>query len=112
MTKKQKKALKRILIAAALMVVLAVLPLPGAANALLYLVPYWVVGGDILRKAVLGVKNRQLLGLTQSAVSHQLRVLKTSKLVRNRREGKTVFYALDDDHVRRMLEMGMEHLSE
>ena len=54
----------------------------------------------------------QLLGLTQSAVSHQLRVLKTSKLVRNRREGKTVFYALDDDHVRRMLEMGMEHLSE
>ena len=61
MTKKQKKALKRILVAAALMVVLAVLPLPGAANALLYLVPYWVVGGDILRKAVLGVKNRQLL---------------------------------------------------
>lgn len=54
----------------------------------------------------------QLLGLTQSAVSHQLRVLKTSKLVRNRRDGKTVFYALDDDHVRRMLEMGMEHLSE
>ena len=54
----------------------------------------------------------QLLGLTQSAVSHQLRVLKTSKLVRNRREGKTVFYALDDDHVRRMLEMGMEHLRE
>lgn len=61
MTKKQKKALKRILVAAALMVVLAVLPLPGAAKALLYLVPYWVVGGDILRKAVLGVKNRQLL---------------------------------------------------
>ncbi|MBQ5754685.1 MAG: heavy metal translocating P-type ATPase, partial [Oscillospiraceae bacterium] len=61
MTKKQKKALKRILIAAALMVVLTVLPLPGAAKALLYLVPYWVVGGDILRKAVLGIKNRQLL---------------------------------------------------
>ena len=54
----------------------------------------------------------QLLGLTQSAVSHQLRVLKTSKLVRNRREGKTGFYALDDDHVRRMLEMVMELLSE
>ena len=54
----------------------------------------------------------QLLGLTQSAVSHQLRVLKANKLVRNRREGKTVFYALDDDHVRRILEMGMEHLEE
>ena len=54
----------------------------------------------------------QLLGLTQSAVSHQLRVLKANKLVRNRREGKTVFYALDDDHVRRILEMGMEHLIE
>ena len=54
----------------------------------------------------------QLLGLTQSAVSHQLRVLKANKLVRNRREGKTVFYSLDDDHVRSILEMGMEHLEE
>ena len=45
--------------------------------------------------------------LSQSAVSHQLRVLKDSKLVRFRREGKTVFYALDDDHVRSILSMGM-----
>ena len=50
--------------------------------------------------------------LSQSAVSHQLRVLKDSKLVRFRREGKTVFYALDDDHVRSILSLGMEHLDE
>ena len=50
----------------------------------------------------------KLLGMTQSAVSHQLRILKDAKLVRFRREGKTVFYALDDDHVRSVLELGME----
>ena len=47
--------------------------------------------------------------LSQSAVSHQLRVLKDSKLVRFRRDGKTVYYALDDDHVRSILSMGMDH---
>ena len=50
--------------------------------------------------------------LSQSAVSHQLRVLKDSKLVRFRREGKTVFYSLDDDHVRSVLALGMEHVLE
>ena len=50
--------------------------------------------------------------LSQSAVSHQLRVLKDSKLVRFRREGKTVFYALDDDHVRSILSLGMDHIEE
>ena len=45
--------------------------------------------------------------LSQSAVSHQLRVLKDTKLVRFRRDGKTVYYALDDDHVRSILSMGM-----
>ncbi|MDD6160178.1 MAG: metalloregulator ArsR/SmtB family transcription factor [Oscillospiraceae bacterium] len=54
----------------------------------------------------------QLLGLTQSAVSHQLRVLKNARLVKPRREGKTVFYSLDDDHVRGMIEQGMEHIEE
>lgn len=54
----------------------------------------------------------QALGMTQSAVSHQLRVLKSSKLVKFRREGKTVFYSLDDDHVRSMLALGMEHVEE
>ena len=49
---------------------------------------------------------------TQSAVSHQLRVLKNSKLVKFRREGKTVYYSLADDHVTRILSQGMEHIEE
>ena len=54
----------------------------------------------------------RLLGLTQSAVSHQLRVLKGSRLVKFRREGKAVFYSLDDDHVRKIIGQGMEHIRE
>ena len=53
-----------------------------------------------------------LLDVTQSAVSHQLRVLKASKLVKFRREGKVVFYSLADDHVSRILSQGMEHIEE
>ncbi len=53
-----------------------------------------------------------LLGLSQSSVSHQLRILKTSKLVKFRREGKSIFYSLDDEHVRSILSMGMEHVEE
>ena len=52
------------------------------------------------------------LDMTQSAVSHQLRILKQSRLIRSRREGKQIFYSLDDDHVKKMIELGMEHLSE
>lgn len=54
----------------------------------------------------------ELLGMTQSAVSHQLRILKQGRLVRARREGKSVYYALADDHVRRIVAQGMEHLRE
>ncbi len=54
----------------------------------------------------------RLLNMTQSAISHQLKVLKQSKLVRYRREGKTVFYALSDDHVRTIIDQGMEHIGE
>lgn len=54
----------------------------------------------------------QLLNLTQSAVSHQLKILKDAKLVKFRREGKIIIYALDDDHVRNILSMGMEHIEE
>lgn len=54
----------------------------------------------------------QLLGMTQSAISHQLRALKQSKLVKYRREGKTVFYSLADGHVRTILDQGMEHVCE
>lgn len=54
----------------------------------------------------------QLLNMTMSAISHQLRVLKGARLVKQRREGKTVFYSLSDDHVRTIIGMGMEHISE
>lgn len=54
----------------------------------------------------------QILNLSQSAVSHQLKLLKDAKLVRFRREGKIIFYALDDEHVRNILSMGMEHVEE
>ncbi|MCI8422834.1 MAG: helix-turn-helix transcriptional regulator [Lawsonibacter sp.] len=54
----------------------------------------------------------RLMEVTQSAVSHQLRVLKTSKLVKFRREGKTVYYSLADEHVTRILSQGMEHIQE
>jgi DNA-binding transcriptional ArsR family regulator len=54
----------------------------------------------------------QLLNMTQSAISHQLRALKQSKLVKYRREGKTVFYSLADGHVRTIIGQGMEHVAE
>ena len=52
------------------------------------------------------------LGMTQSAISHQLKVLKNNNLITNRREGKTIYYFLADDHVRTIVAMGYEHLTE
>lgn len=52
------------------------------------------------------------LGMTQSAISHQLRLLKSSDLVKSRRDGKQIFYSLADDHVRTIIAMGMEHVLE
>ncbi|MBP5209292.1 MAG: winged helix-turn-helix transcriptional regulator [Clostridia bacterium] len=52
------------------------------------------------------------LGMTPSAVSHQLMILRTSKLVRTRRDGKSIYYSLADDHVRTIIEMGTEHILE
>ena len=54
----------------------------------------------------------QCLSMTQSAISHQLRVLKNADLIRFRREGKTVIYSLADEHVRMILSCGMEHILE
>lgn len=54
----------------------------------------------------------QVLNFSQSSVSHQLRILKDAKLVKFRREGKNIYYSLDDDHVRTMISMGMEHIEE
>ena len=53
-----------------------------------------------------------VLDMTQSAISHQLRVLKQSRLVKFRRDGKTVFYSLSDDHVYTILRQGMDHVLE
>lgn len=54
----------------------------------------------------------QILNMTQSAISHQLRVLKQNRLVKFRKEGKTVFYSLDDQHIFTILNQGLEHIEE
>ncbi|MBO4919023.1 MAG: winged helix-turn-helix transcriptional regulator [Erysipelotrichaceae bacterium] len=53
-----------------------------------------------------------LLNMNQSAISHQLRILKNSKLIKNRREGKTIYYSLADDHVYNIISQGIEHVEE
>lgn len=53
-----------------------------------------------------------LLNMSQSAISHQLRVLKQTRLVKNRREGKVVYYSLDDAHVKEIFEQGLIHINE
>ena len=54
----------------------------------------------------------QVLSMTQSAISHQLKVLKQNDLVKNRRDGKTIYYSLADSHVATILNMGIEHVEE
>ena len=53
-----------------------------------------------------------LLGMTQSAISHQLRVLKQARLVKYKRQGKVVYYSLDDEHVKSIFDQGLVHISE
>ena len=52
------------------------------------------------------------INASQSAVSHQLRILKTNKLVKYRKDGNTIYYSLDDDHVKKIFELGCEHVNE
>lgn len=54
----------------------------------------------------------QILNMTQSAISHQLRLLKQMDLVKNRREGKTIFYSLTDSHIKTILSQGLDHIME
>jgi ArsR family transcriptional regulator, lead/cadmium/zinc/bismuth-responsive transcriptional repressor len=77
--------------------------------------------GDTTRVRILDVLSRTelcvqdlagVLGLTQSAVSHQLRLLRSSRLVRTRRDGRQIFYALDDDHIVGLFRQGLEHVQE
>ena len=85
------------------------------------LADFFKLFGDSTRVRILSAVDKQemcvqtisdLLGMSMSAVSHQLRSLKQSKLVRSRKEGKMVYYALDDDHVRDILEKATEHIME
>ena len=79
------------------------------------------VFGDLTRLRILFVLSEaevcvcdlaQSLNMTQSAISHQLRILKQSKLVKNRREGKSIYYSLADEHVRLIIAQGLEHVCE
>lgn len=85
------------------------------------LADFYKVFGDATRIRILCVLLREemcvrdlteMLGMTQSAVSHQLRMLKQMKLVKNRREGKTIYYSLADGHIQTIISQGMEHISE
>lgn len=101
-----------------LAIVRATLP---AEESLLDLAELFKVFGDSTRIRILFVLFEaevcvcdlaEALSMTQSAISHQLAILKRSKLVRSRREGKSVFYSLADDHVRTIISQGMEHIEE
>lgn len=90
-------------------------------EAMLALADLYKVFGDSTRLRILYALDENelcvcdiadLLGMTASAISHQLRVLKQARLVKFRRDGKTVFYALADSHVHSILEQGIEHIGE
>lgn len=85
------------------------------------LAEFYKVFGDTTRIKILYILSKsemcvcdisQVLGVSQSAVSHQLRMLKQMKLVKYRREGKSVFYSLSDHHIELILSQGLEHISE
>ncbi len=85
------------------------------------LADFYKVFGDTTRIKILYVLRcsemcvcdlAQSLQMTQSAISHQLRVLKQMDLVKNRRDGKTIFYSLADSHIEGILDMGLEHINE
>ena len=85
------------------------------------LADFYKVFGDATRIKILCVLLRsemcvcdlaEMLGMTQSAISHQLRVLKQMKLVKNRSEGNTVYYSLADGHIQNIISQGMEHIME
>lgn len=94
--------------------------MPGEQE-LLDLAEFFKVFGDSTRIKILYVLSQSemcvcdiatLLQMGQSAISHQLRVLKQMRLVNFRRDGKTVFYSLSDDHIQTILAQGMEHITE
>ena len=66
----------------------------------------------LFEKEVCVCEIAETLMMTQSAMSHQLKILKQSKLVKGRREGKSIFYSLADDHVRTIIQQGIDHIAE
>lgn len=92
------------------------------AEEMLYdLADFFKVFGDSTRIKILWALDRNemcvcdlavLLNMTKSAISHQLKTLKQEKLVKYRREGKVTFYSLLDEHVKNILEIGLEHIGE
>lgn len=102
-------------------VVQAVLKELPSQERIQQLADFYKVFGDATRVKILCVLLRsemcvcdlaQTLSMTQSAISHQLRVLKQMRLVKNRREGKTVYYSLADGHIQNIISQGMEHITE
>jgi len=92
--------------------------MPGEEN-LYDLAELFKVFGDTTRIKILWALSESemcvcdlafLLNMTQSAISHQLRLLKQSRLVKNRKAGKVVYYTLDDEHVQKIFEQGMIHI--
>ena len=98
--------------------VLAEMP---AEEALYDLAELFKVFGDTTRMKILYVLFEsemcvcdiaEILGISQSAISHQLRIIKQARLIQNRRDGKTIYYSLADDHVKTIIGMAKEHLEE
>lgn len=90
-------------------------------DTLITLSDLFKVLGDMTRVKILSalLKNElcvcdlsEIIGMGQSAVSHQLRVLRASKIVKYRREGKSIFYSIDDDHIRMLFEIALSHINE
>ena len=89
-------------------------------HTLFRLADFYKVLGDPTRIRILYILSKQELcvqdiadelSMTQSAISHQLRTLKQNYLVKNRREGKTIYYSLNDDHVATIMSQGLEHVA-
>lgn len=90
-------------------------------NKIIDLAELFKIFGDSTRIKIINVLlNEELcvneiaekVNVSQSAISHQLRILKSSKLVKFRKDGNLIYYSLDDDHVKKIFELGCEHINE